>query len=659
MVQTYFDAAFFSNRDYALSKEYLITSDKGYYSASTLSGCNQRKYHGVFVAPQSAKQEEGHVLVSCINETIISGKESHALSIHSYQELYYPEGDQFIQEFYGTPIPKWVYGIKDIVLFKQILFTEVDDGLLIRYTLEEANEPIVLQVVPLLAFRSVHQLSKMNMAVNKRLAKVKNGIRANLYRGYSNIYLQFSEPIAFVENPDWYYQISYPVEQDRGYDFKEDLFSPGNFSVEMSKGQQLILYIGHRELSPKLFKNHFVTSFRQHITPVKMDDFLQLAARQFIIERNEEVSIKAGYYWFGSWGRDTFIALPGLTLVHGYFKTYKSAVNTMLSDFKDGLFPNVGTGEHAAYNSVDASLWFIWSLQQLAIYAPVKDSLWTDYKSVVESILNHYKNGAGQYIKMDNDGLMNASAPNKVLTWMDSVVEGKPVTPRNGKQVEVNALWYNAVCFSLQLARVAGDDVFVKEWETYPEKISKSFIAVFWSEEKQYLADYADQEYRDWSVRPNQLFAVSLPYSPVSMKQADQIICKVKEELLTPRGLRTLSAKDSAYKGSYSGGVSSRDSAYHQGTVWPWLLAHFAEAYLKIYGHTAIPFIEEIYNGFEEALSEKCLFSIAEIYNGDAPHRAVGAVAQAWSVGELIRMKSVIERYKKNAPEVELINSEL
>ncbi|MGN6567506.1 MAG: amylo-alpha-1,6-glucosidase, partial [Flavipsychrobacter sp.] len=355
-------------------------------------------------------------------------------------------------------------------------------------------------------------------------------------------------------------------------------------------------------------------------------------------------------YWFGSWGRDTFISLPGLTLAQGDVKTFKSVINGMLPDIKDGVVPNVGTGANAAYNTVDASLWFIWAIQQYAHYTKDDKATWKSYGKALQSILEYYRKGTLNNIKMDDDYLISAGVGTMALTWMDAVIDGKAVTPRKGKNVEINALWYNAVCFCLQLARAVNDKQFLEEWTRYPEKIAASFIAKFWNDDLQYLADYISPEHTDYSIRPNQIFAVALPYSPLPEHMRRAVVDIVKEELLTPRGLRTLSPQDPQYIGQYAGDQATRDKAYHQGTVWPWLIGPFLDAYLKENNDEAVAFAEKIYHDFESALFEKCLYTVSEIYSGDAPHKVVGTVAQAWSVAELLRIKNVIAEYKQRVP---------
>lgn len=315
----------------------------------------------------------------------------------------------------------------------------------------------------------------------------------------------------------------------------------------------------------------------------------------------------------------------------------------MVKDMKGPLFPSFGIKNKKAYNSADASLWFIWALQQYAIKTKKYDEIWLKYGSKIRNVLEGYRAGMQNYIYMLDNGLIYAGQPGLALTWMDAVVNGKPVTPRYGLPVEINALWYNAICFAIELANENSDKKFVKEWQPLADKIPDAFVKTFWYEQKSYLADYVDGNYRDVSVRPNQIIATSLPYSPLDEEKRMKVLNVVEKELLTPRGIRSLDPKNPQYKGTCYGDQKTRDEAYHQGTVWPWLLGHFVEGYLKIYGVSGIPFVKSVFYKFEEVMTEHGIGTISEIYDGDPPHTARGAVSQAWSVAELLRIKDMIE----------------
>jgi predicted glycogen debranching enzyme len=371
------------------------------------------------------------------------------------------------------------------------------------------------------------------------------------------------------------------------------------------------------------------------------------SAQQFICKTGKKTEIIAGFPWFGRWGRDTFISLPGLTLAIGDVKTCKAVLDTMSAELKGSLFPNIGHGSQASLNSVDAPLWYFWAIQQYNAVVKNDEAIWKDYGKKMIKILTGYRDGTSYNIKMHDNGLIYSGEPGKALTWMDAVVYGKPVTPRIGYNVEINALWYNAICFTLEMAQKAGDKKFVSEWNNLPPLIINTFYDTFWNEKRGYLADYVNGDFKDWSVRPNQVFVTSLKYSPVSDDIKKSVLDVIKGELLTPKGLRTLSPKNPLYIGIYAGDQESRDSAYHQGTVWPWLLGHYAEGYLHIHKKSGLAHIEKLYYGFEEDMTMHGIGSISEVYDGNPPHSPGGTISQAWSVAELLRISKLIDKYKK------------
>jgi predicted glycogen debranching enzyme len=628
--------------DFSLEREILQANNTGAYSSSSLINCNTRKYHGLLVVPQPQIDDNKFVLLSGMDETILQGVYKIKLGTHRYPNIYYPEGYYFLEEFSYKRIPEWIFKINDIILKKEIQLIKDDERVLIRYTVEESHAPFSMQFDPFLAFRNIHSLSKSNTNVSNRSEAIPKGIKVKMYQNFSNLFLQFSKKNEFVPAPDWHYNNEYNQERERGYDYSEDTYSPGYFNVLLKKGDQLVFSAGLSEINPQKLKTIFETQLKKHIPLQDFNHCLENAAKQFIVKTKKGTEIIAGFHWFGQWGRDTFIALPGLTLSTGHPKICKAVIDTMIKELRDGLFPNTGKGNQAAYNSADASLWFFWALQQYTTYTGSISEIWDEYGSVMKSILENYRNGTKHNIQMKENGLLFAGERGAAITWMDAIVDGKPVTQRIGMAVELNALWYNAIRFALMTASLSKAKNFISEWESIPHQIETSFKETFWDEEKKHLADCVNGSNKDWTIRPNQIITASLPYSPVSDEIKKMILETVKEKLLTPRGLRTLSPDDKNYKGIYKLTHRERDMAYHQGTVWPWLLGHFSEAYLNVYGKSGVPFIKNIYENFEPALFEYGIGSIAEIYDGNQPHKAKGAISQAWSVAELLRIKNMI-----------------
>ncbi|MBC8320803.1 MAG: glycogen debranching enzyme family protein [Bacteroidetes bacterium] len=639
-----FDQKQLINLKYSLNRELLRTNRAGSYASTTIITTNTRKYHGLLVVPQQNIDNNNHVLLSEIDETIIANNFEFHAGMRMYPgSVYEPKGHKYLKEFVSDPNPRLIFRMGGIVFVKEYIFAENDDRLFIKYTLDSASEKVTFRLRPFLAFRSVHDLAKANNYINRNYNEIKNGVSWQLYEGYSKLNMQFSKKPKYTHSPDWYYGIEYIRERERGYESTEDLFVPGYFDIELKKGESVVISASIEEKNPSHIKRQWLAEVKKRTPRDNYEHCLLNAAEEFIINRNNKSEVVAGYPWFGRWGRDTFIALPGLTLPRNDVKSFKSVTNTMLGELKDGLFPNVGSGKEAAYNSVDTSLWFFWALQQLNKHNKNHTDIWDEYGEQMKHILNSFKKGTHYNIKMHDNGLIWAGEQGKALTWMDAIVDGNPVTPRIGWAVEINALWYNAINFCIDLANNANDTDFVKSWEHWPKKISSSFNQVFWDKAKGYLADYVNGDNKDWSVRPNMIFAVSLDYSPIKENQAFSILNVVKRELLTNRGLRTLSPKNPKYKGIYEGNRENRDKAYHQGTAWPWLLGAFSEAYLKIHGNSGLDLVKTIYTDFEEVMNNNGIGTVSEVYDGDPPHSAGGGISQAWSVAELLRIKSMID----------------
>lgn len=646
MSYIYFDKTQLVNLEYSLNKETIRVNKLGAYSSSTIINCNTRKYHGLLVVPQPQIDNEPHVLLSCIDDTVIQHKQEFHLGLHKYPGVYSPKGHKYLLDFATEPIPQLTYQVGGVVLSRERLLVHNQDRVLIRYTAHNLHSPTTIRTQPFLAFRSRHKLSKANIGANKKYEMIPNGAKWCLYDNYTPLYIQFSKPVEFVPVPDWYNNIQYIEEKERGYEYQEDLYVPGYFEFTIERGETIILSAGTTQANPEQLKRLFGTELKRRTPRDSFYNCLRSAAKQFVLQDDKKVEIVAGYPWFGRWGRDSFIALPGLTLATDQPQLCKYAIDTLLADLQGPLFPNIGSGTQAAYNSVDAPLWFFWTLQQYANHTQSTEKIWKQYGKKMQLILDGYRDGTEFNIHMQPNGLIFAGTTGKALTWMDAVVEGTPVTGRMGCPVEINALWYNAVCFSLEMARLAKDQTFVEQWQHLPNQIRQSFVDNYWNEQRGYLADYTNAGFKDWSVRPNMVFATSLPYSPLTEEQRESVLQKIKEELLTPRGLRTLSPQDPNYKGTYGGDQATRDRAYHQGTVWPWLLGHFAEGYLKNHGRSGVHFIETLLKGFDETITERGIGTISEIFDGDPPHTANGAISQAWSVSELLRIFKLLEKYK-------------
>jgi predicted glycogen debranching enzyme len=631
------------NLEYSLEREVIRTNRAGSYSSTTIVGCNTRKYHGLLICPIDNFGGERYVLLSSLDVTVVSNDKSFNTGLRKYKGDYYnPRGHKYIEDFNTDSIPVRIYRVGEVILMQERLLVHYEEQYLLRLTILEAPEKMKLQVRPFLAFRNIHQLTHANMAANTKVEFIKNGIRSRLYDGFPSLNMQFSTNVEFVHVPDWYLGIEYTEEQKRGYDYSEDLFTPGFFELYAQKGDVIVFSASTKEERTSGLKQKFTKTVSGKIPRDNFVNCLRNAAQQFVERRGGKTMIIAGFPWFGAWGRDTFISLPGLALARHRLKLYRDVLDTQVGIMKDGLFPNMGDPENPAFNSVDAPLWFFWAVQQYVEHGGTDG--WEKYGDAAKSILDAFRKGTAFNIHMRENGLIYAEAPGKALTWMDAVVNDIPVTPRSGYAVEINALWYNAICFSLEMAGKEKDRKFIKEYEKLPGLIRDSFIEVFWNDKLGYLADYVnDVEGKNNFVRPNMVIAVSLPYSMLDREQMKKVLDIADRELLTRRGLRTLSPGNKFYKGTYEGNQKERDRAYHQGTVWPWLLGPFCEGWLKVFGRQGVQKVKKLIYGLEEVMSEHGISTISEIHDGDPPHAPRGAISQAWSVGEILRIIDLLE----------------
>ncbi len=643
-----FDKKELVNLSFSLNEELLRSNGRGAYSSSTLLHCNTRKYHGLLVTPQPMIDDELHVLLSSVDLTVIQDGVPFNLGIHEYPNgVFSPKGHKYVREFQSDPIPIIRYRVENIILTVEHLFSSSSDCIYIRYTIEEGNSHTLLQFRPYLAFRNRHRLSKANGYVNRKYTKVNNGAAFRMYQGYTPVYMQFNKKnVEYIHQPDWYYNIEYKEELNRGYEGHEDLFVPGYFEMNLKQGESVILAVGTEEINTKSISRYFQKEIQNRIPRDNFKNTLLNSAGQFIQKRKGRTEVIAGFPWFGRWGRDTFIALPGLTLSTGNPHLCKEVLDTMSKELQGPLFPNIGSNSHASYNSIDAPMWYFWAIQKYVEYTGKATEAWKSYGKKMKMILKGYANGTEYNIGLSPEGLINGGVQGKALTWMDAISNGKAVTPRIGAPVEINALWYNALMFTLELAKQHNDTTFVEEWQDKADAFPAIFQKAFWNEDLKYLADVVNGTHKDFSVRPNMIFAVSLPYSPLNIKQQGHVVQRVEKELLTIRGLRTLSPKNINYKGRYDGDQATRDSQYHQGTVWPWLFGHYAEGYLKINKMSGYKKIEWYLEQYEDTLPEHCIGSISEIYDGDPPHYPKGAISQAWSVAEILRVMDLLNQMK-------------
>lgn len=634
-----FDKAQLGNLEYSLQREMLSTNRAGGYMSTTIVCCNTRKYHGLMVCPIHDKSDEEYVLLSSLDETVIQHDQSFNLALHRYNGNYEPRGHKYITDFQYTPTPTITYRVGGVVLRKEMLWVHSAEQLLIRYTLLEAHSQTFLRLRPFLAFRNRHALSKANMYADGRSYVVEGGVKSRLYEDLPWLNMQLSRKSAFVAVPDWHLNFEYAVEAKRGYDCNEDLMTTGYFELELRPGESVVFSASTSEADPTKIAELFEQELLRRTVKTEFLPALRHSARQFLINYNGDTSLQAGYHWYNPRSHETFMALAGCTLTQGLVDNCAEILAHHKRRLHFGLF-----GTHLA---ADTQLWFFHTLSQYekAVGATV---VWRDFGAAIKEILNTYRDGAttGHCIRMQDNGLIYAAIENGSLTWMNTSVGGYPITARHGFTVEVNALWYNAVCYAAELARKCGDTAFADNWEPLSDKIKTSFVEMFWDDNRKYLADYINNGYYNGDIRPNQLLALSLSYSPLTDIQKGAVLNVVKNHLLSTRGVRTLSPKSIEYKGRCEGNQEQRDAAIHQGTCHVWLLEHFVRASFNLKGAEFVPEAQELLDGFKEDLLSYGIGSVPEIYDGDPPHNPGGAISYAPSVGALLAINAMIETFK-------------
>lgn len=633
-----------TNLEASLPKELLRTNRSGAYSCSTIVDCNTRKYHGLLVVPVPELDDDNHVLLSSLDVTVIQHGAEFNLGLHKYQgNNYSPKGHKYIREFDCDKVPTTIYRVGGVILKKEFLFQNYEDRLLIRYTLEDAHSATTLRFRPFLAFRSVRQFTHENSTASREYHPVDNGIKTCMYAGYPDLYMQFSKKNEFIFQPDWYRGVEYPKEQERGYASNEDLYVPGYFEMTIKKGESIVFAASTSETKSSGLKKLFEEEVGYRAPRDNFFHCLVNAAHQFHYRIKDDRYILAGYPWFKVRARDTFIALPGLTLSieeQKYFEYVMASAEKELRAFMAGK-PH---GKIYEIDKPDVPLWAVWCIQQYAKEVG-KEKCLEMYGKLVQDILDYIIKGKHPHLSLEENGLVRTEGRDQAMTWMNSTANGRPVVPRTGFIVEFNALWYNALKFGASLAADAKNSKRAEALEKRAELAKTSFVDTFMNEYG-YLYDYVDGTMVDWSVRPNMIFAVAFDYSPLSKDQKKSVLDICTRELLTPKGLRSLSPKSGGYNPIYVGPQTQRDYAYHQGTAWPWLGGFYMEACLKLYKRTRLSFLERQMVGYEDEMAYHALGTISELFDGNPPFHGRGAISFAMNVGEILRALELLEKYQ-------------
>jgi predicted glycogen debranching enzyme len=641
-----FEREICTNFEQASSREWLETNGIGGFASSTISGANTRRYHAILTA--ATRPPLGRVtMLSKFEETLIIDGETFELSANCFPNKIYPEGFRYLKSFRLEPFPVWTYEVEEIEVEKKIFMVDGQNATVCQWTVKNhTNQKLQIELKPLLSFCDYHHLQHENADINAAFETSENMISVHPYNDLPALYFAHNAE-SVVKTGFWYRNFEYAVEKERGFDFREDLFQPFALKFDLSEAATVVVST-EKQTFPDALKFE-KAEIKRRKSLVKLanskDDFtkqLVLAADQFIVSRGEGKTIIAGYPWFSDWGRDTMIALNGLTLATNRAEIAKNILLEFSKHLSEGMLPNrfPDAGDEAEYNTVDATLWYFEATraytEKTGDYEFVQENL---YEKLINVVLWHLQ-GTRYNIHVDTDGLLYAGEKGSQLTWMDAKIGAFVVTPRIGKPVEIQALWYNALKIMAHYAERFGDLEDSKKYDSMALTAKETFNQVFWNETEQCLFDVVINGERDASVRPNQIFAASLSYSMLSIGRAQKVVEKVETELLTTVGLRSLSPKDVSYRPIYIGSPLERDSAYHQGTVWAWLIGAFVDAYRKVYpnGNQTEKRVEEILTGFKTHLTEAGIGQISEIFDADAPHNPRGCPAQAWSVAEILRV---------------------
>lgn len=634
--------------DLNLSSEWLETNGIGGFSSATVAGINTRRYHGLLTA--ATRPPVGRfVLLSKFEETLIIDERRYEFSANQYPGVIHPQGFNYLISFRLDPFPIFTYEIEGVRLEKSVFMVHGENTTVVQFELTPTSAEVKLEIRPLLAFRDYHSTTHENGALNPHVETEPGQTTFRLYNDLPALHLAH-DPAELDVNGFWYRNFQYSLEQERGLDFAEDLFSPCAFSFDLSARSKvnIIASTEVRDISNANTYREAEIERRSGLNQPanKLIRLLTTAADQFVVARQRGATLIAGYHWFADWGRDTMISLPGLTLVNGRCDIAKSILAEFASHVDQGMLPNrfPDAGEAPEYNTVDATLWFFEAVGSYLRYTKDYEFVRTSLYDVLKEILEWHIKGTRYRIHVDEDGLLFSGEKGVQLTWMDAKVGDWVVTPRHGKPVEIQALWYNALRVVEHLAVEFNEPRMSYKCAAMADRARASFNELFWNDQSGCLYDVVNGETRDASIRPNQVIAISLPNTMLSKDRAAGIMRVVERELLTPRGLRTLSPADANYIGRYEGGPGSRDGAYHQGTVWPWLMGPYITAYIKTFGSEAGGgFVSQWLESFAEHLDEACLGQVSEIFDGDAPNRPRGCVAQAWSVAELLRAVTELE----------------
>ena len=634
-----FNKAELVNLSYSLKREILLASKRGTYCNTSIVTCNTRRYHGLLAAPVERFGGYRYMLLSSLDESLTLRGKRFNLGIHCYGDIYEPRGHKYIVDFDADPVPVVVYKIGEIVFRKSLVLAQDRDQILIKYELVNSPARVKLSLKPFLSFRRVHDLTHENGDARTEAKEIEGGVAFNLYDGFPDLNLQLGSAATFQYAPCWYKGVTYSDEMRRGFDCREDLFVPGSFEMELSEGESVVFSACAGEPVAKTgLKRRFQTAV-SHIGPItSFHDQLVRQADLLIRDNGGRKQIVAGYSWlYTGLLRETLYTLAGLTLyAKNDAREFEEILDNLIEDNQERLLHRT--------TQVEAPLYMAVTLQQYIAWGADPGKVWRKYGETLKAIIESYLPGRRAEVAMHPNGLLWAQMDGVALSWMNAYIGGRAVTERAGYQVETNALWYNAICFALEQE---GKGAFFEKWSGIRALIEQNYQRTFWNEDFGFLADYVDNGGQHLELRPNQLWAVSLDHRPVDDEVVSEVMRVVNAELVTRRGIRSLSPRDNRYKGVYEGSQIDRDLAYHNGCAFPNLLSQYCYASFNMMGANFIKRAEWLTEGFYEDLSKHGVGAFSELYDGDPPHEPHGAISSAMTTAALLNINWLIAKYRE------------
>ena len=639
-----FDKNLLINLEQSLRLEVLRTNQSGAYHCTTIVGANTRKQHGLLVIPVPEIDDNSHVLLSSLDETVIQHGAPFNLGLHRYSGgVYSPNGHKYIREYDCERVPTHTFRVGGVILKREKIFITNENRILIRYTLVDAHSKTTLQFRPFLAFRNANDLCVENQVASRDYKEVSNGISTCMYDGYPELFMQVNHKPKFVFDPHWYKGIEYIKDLERGIPYTEDLYVPGYFEVDMKKGDTIIFSAGVSEVNTRQLTKMYEDEIKTRTPRTSFYNCLKNSAKQFYMTNADGHYLFAGYPWFKVRARDEFIALPGCTLSNHHRPDFEAIMDTAKEAFTRWMETGEPDKHLQGIDLPDVPLWAAWAIQRYSHDTDVPTAR-ERYGELVAQLIDFIIDGKHPNLQVDDNGLVRTDGTRQPMSWMDSArPDGTPLIPRTGYLVEFNALWYNALMFLLQM--YADDKQMqsrVERWQKISDAYAESFAPTFLNDYG-YLYDYVNGSYTDLSVRPNMVIAVGVDHTPLDRRQRKRILDFITRELLTPKGLRTLSPNSYGYNPWYVGNPEQREKAYYSGSARPWLMGFYCHAYVKAFGIGGLSFVNRMMIGFEDEMSQGAIGTLSELYDGNPPFIGRGAVSFAANVGEILRVLRLLK----------------